>query len=251
MPGAVANTIPRVTLCYHAVTGRQGERFRRQVEIVARGTVRVTFDDGYACLLEASVRVMAERGIGGTVFAVAGNLGREPGWRMAAGRPEAGRRLMSAKELKALPADLFRIGSHTWSHPRLDRLPAAQARRELGDSKRFLEDLTGRPVVSLAFPHGAYTPETVDLAYACGYEELFTIEPCRHPGPLPMGLIGRVEVSADDPMWLFRLKASGGYDWMHHLRRAKRAVLGRQRRQRGCVAICPTAPTLLHQGRAG
>ncbi len=46
------------------------------------------------------------------------------------------------------------IGAHTVSHPILTRIPQDAARREIRDSKRILEDITGGPIRSFAYPNG-------------------------------------------------------------------------------------------------
>lgn len=53
------------------------------------------------------------------------------------------------KELEALGAE---IGSHTWSHPLLDRLTPQQCEKETTEMRRFLESQVGHPVISFAYP---------------------------------------------------------------------------------------------------
>jgi len=64
---------------------------------------------------------------------------------------------------------LFTIGSHTISHPFLDRLSKEEQQREIGKSKTDLEEMTGRPVDIFSCPHGRYNDETADILKNNGY----------------------------------------------------------------------------------
>jgi peptidoglycan/xylan/chitin deacetylase (PgdA/CDA1 family) len=69
-------------------------------------------------------------------------------------------------------SDLIEIGSHTVSHPVLSKLSIEEQTIELTESKKYLEELLGREVVSFAYPYGTkydYTAETVALVQECGY----------------------------------------------------------------------------------
>jgi peptidoglycan/xylan/chitin deacetylase (PgdA/CDA1 family) len=64
------------------------------------------------------------------------------------------------------------LGSHTVTHPVLSALPEETQRREIENSKRWLDNITGRGVNGFAYPHGSpdtYTPRTVELVREAGY----------------------------------------------------------------------------------
>ena len=50
----------------------------------------------------------------------------------------------------------FEIGAHTVNHLRLKGLPESQARREIADSKKRLEDILGKACSIFCFPGGNY-----------------------------------------------------------------------------------------------
>jgi peptidoglycan/xylan/chitin deacetylase (PgdA/CDA1 family) len=225
-----------VTLCYHAVLPQDKRCFARQMQLIAAraaGTpsigslgctgpqVCVTFDDCYACLLDSAVPVLTELRIPATFFAVTDNLGCSPRWPIAGDDPCAQAPLMTERDLRSLPADLFTVGSHTASHPRLDRLSLRSMKAELTRSRARLEDVLGKPVRALSFPHGAYSGEVVRAARLAGYEQLFTIEARVTWGPGPHLLHGRFGASPRESVMEFRLKAMGCYDWLYHVRRWK------------------------------
>lgn len=76
---------------------------------------------------------------------------------------------MSSTEMRRLTAMGFEIGSHTVTHPRLDQIDDAAARKELSDSKRTLEDLIGVEVTALCYPFGKFNRRVMELARETGY----------------------------------------------------------------------------------
>jgi peptidoglycan/xylan/chitin deacetylase (PgdA/CDA1 family) len=65
---------------------------------------------------------------------------------------------------------LFDIGSHTCTHPYLPALPLAERYREISNSRQRLEDITGRPIESFAYPYGSYDRHTVAAVRDAGYK---------------------------------------------------------------------------------
>ena len=64
---------------------------------------------------------------------------------------------------------LIDFGSHGLSHAILTALPEAEARRELVESKKAVEELCGKPVRSFAYPNGDYDPAVALLVQEAGY----------------------------------------------------------------------------------
>ena len=85
--------------------------------------------------------------------------------------------LMSWEQVRAMQAAGHGIGSHTLSHRVLATLgPEVQA-REIKDSKRSLEAMLGREVLSFAYPVGGpqhINDHSVRLAREAGYQQAFT-----------------------------------------------------------------------------
>jgi glycosyltransferase involved in cell wall biosynthesis/peptidoglycan/xylan/chitin deacetylase (PgdA/CDA1 family) len=71
-------------------------------------------------------------------------------------------------EIRQLGQD-FEIGAHTMTHPHLDRLGPAAARREITESKETLEHVTGQPMRSFCYPYGDYNEETKRLVREAGF----------------------------------------------------------------------------------
>ncbi len=65
------------------------------------------------------------------------------------------------------------FGSHTVHHPFMKCLPLEDARWQLEESKRVLEQRLGERVRHFCFPHGSYGEAVGRLAQAAGYESYF------------------------------------------------------------------------------
>jgi len=82
--------------------------------------------------------------------------------------------MMTSAQVKAMRHAGMQIGAHTVSHPILARLTDEQAWQEIGDSKRFLEDLLGERVGLFAYPNGKpgedYAPQSVVIVRSLGFD---------------------------------------------------------------------------------
>ena len=82
--------------------------------------------------------------------------------------------MMTARQVVDMRRAGMQIGAHTVSHPILAKLDERAARREIQDSKRYLEDVLGERVGLFAYPNGKpgedYTPGIVALARETGFD---------------------------------------------------------------------------------
>jgi peptidoglycan/xylan/chitin deacetylase (PgdA/CDA1 family) len=82
--------------------------------------------------------------------------------------------MMTSAEVKAMRQAGMQIGAHTVSHPILAKLTDEQAREEIGDSKRFLEQLLGERITVFAYPNGKpgedYSPQSVEVVRSLGFD---------------------------------------------------------------------------------
>lgn len=219
-----------VVLYYHGVTKRQLPGFERQMRWLASNTsiiplqtlergdwsgqrICLTFDDALDSVRQHALPVLRELNLPATIFAVAGNLGREPSWAIADKHPDRNEILSTAEQLKDYPSDLIEIGSHTMTHPDLTTLTGDSLRDELAESKRALETLLGREVRSLSVPFGAYNQESLRAAREVGYKTVVTCDPEIALRDAPQFRVGRFKVTPDDWDIEFRWKAAGAHQW--------------------------------------
>lgn len=117
--------------------------------------------------LRARLRTMRPPELERELTRLAASAGIEPA-------PHLSHRCLTVDEtVRLAEGGLVEVGSHTVSHVALGMLSEAEQREELAGSKRALEGLLGRPVVSLSYPFGGpadLAPQTASLAAQCGYE---------------------------------------------------------------------------------
>ncbi len=130
-------------------------------------SVVLTFDDGYRNFYEHALPVLREHGFPATVFVISDLIGERAEWLRETGAEPSP--MMDAAMLREIEGHGVTIGSHTCSHARLSRMPVEQASREIGDSKRALEDLTGHEIRHFCYPYGLYNEAARDAVGEAGY----------------------------------------------------------------------------------
>jgi len=92
----------------------------------------------------------------------------------ALGTPLPDNLMMTSDQVRLLHREGMEIGGHTVNHPILAALSPREARAEMAVGKAMLEDITGAPVRSFAYPNGKpgmdYTQEHVRMVAALGFE---------------------------------------------------------------------------------
>jgi peptidoglycan/xylan/chitin deacetylase (PgdA/CDA1 family) len=117
--------------------------------------------------------------------------------------------LMTWDQVGKLPDYGISVGAHTVSHPILSRLPSDTQERELAESKRELERITCRRVLSLAYPFGGeehFRAETKEIARRLGYQLGFTLNRgANRIASLDQFAIRRILAPADVISFCFRV----------------------------------------------
>ncbi len=95
-------------------------------------------------------------------------------------------RILGRRQIREMAEAGIYFGAHTVNHPILTRIPPEEARREIVDSKRMIEEMAGRPAAGFCYPNGEendFLPEIermvreAGFAYACS-----TVEGINRPG---------------------------------------------------------------------
>ncbi|AEV86523.1 polysaccharide deacetylase [Actinoplanes sp. SE50] len=141
----------------------------------------LSFDDGHLSWRDVVVPVLRELSVPAMFFLTTGLVG-QPG-------------NLSWADCREIRQAGFGFGSHTLTHHRLADQDEREARREIADSKREMEDELGVPVLDFAAPYGNpavdYTERDVRVAREAGYRSFAsTRRPAMHTG--------------DSPMWIHR-----------------------------------------------
>ncbi len=137
--------------------------------------VAITFDDAYRNLHRNGIPVLRTLGVRALTYVVAGLIGKTNAWDHGSGLRRE--RLMDHAELRDWLEEGHEIGSHGLTHRHLTSLSRDEARREIEDSKKMLEDDFGRPVRHFCYPSGGLTDTLRDLVQAAGYETATSTQP--------------------------------------------------------------------------
>lgn len=162
--------------------------------------VVLTFDDGYADFYREALPVLAAAGFPAVVYVVAGLAGKTNEW--SRGRNDVEEPLLTWEQMRELQGKGIEIGSHAMSHTELFKDDPDLLEREMGGSKRFIEEKLGRPVVSFAWPGGTGAGSAAQRAFLarCGYSYA-----CRADGGLETW-------PPEDPLALRRVAVKGKHN---------------------------------------
>ncbi|MDD5025963.1 MAG: polysaccharide deacetylase family protein [Candidatus Peribacteraceae bacterium] len=128
-----------------------------------------SWDDGYASDIRLGA-LLDQHGMRGTFYVCP-----------AAQHDE---HMLTKEEIRTLSAT-HEIGAHTLNHPRLAHIPRDEARREIADSKRWVEDRTKKPCNMFCYPKGDVDPAVVSLVKESGFTGARTTERYAFSGTSP------------------------------------------------------------------
>lgn len=176
-----------------------------------RGTVALTFDDGFAGVAEHAVPILERYGVRATIFVVADTLTggrREVDW---VDTPPTHRplRTLTREQVLDLRERGFGIGSHSLSHHVLTQLSFESCLHDLQRSREILEDLLDEPVRTLAYPRGRHDDKVRRAAGRAGFTTAFSLPTGEeHRGDLA---VPRVGVYPENGTLVMRVKTLPSY----------------------------------------
>ncbi|MBI2055043.1 MAG: polysaccharide deacetylase family protein [Candidatus Sungbacteria bacterium] len=171
-------------------------------------SVAVTFDDGYANVVEAAFPVLRDYGIPMTIFLTTS--------------PEANRKeldnsfpIASWDQIRDMArSGLVTVGAHGATHVRLDTIPPELLEREIYESQRTIEKELDGPPKFFAYPKGLFSKEVVEAVKRHGFEAAAAAKQgIVRPGDDPYA-IKRVAVHRGIGEWEFKARLTAAIDWI-------------------------------------
>jgi peptidoglycan/xylan/chitin deacetylase (PgdA/CDA1 family) len=115
----------------------------------------LTIDDGNLDNYTNAFPIMQKYGFTGVLYLVGNYIGAE--------------NYMSVEQVLEMHNAGWEVGSHSLNHLDLTKVSADTARTEVIGSRKVLEDMLGIPVLTFAYPFGAYNESTLDYVKSAGY----------------------------------------------------------------------------------
>ena len=139
----------------------------------------LTFDDGSETVLTTALPIMQKYNFTGTAYIVYNYIGIT--------------NYMDTDQIRKLYANGWEIGSHSLSHVSLTERTDRQ-KDEIVDSRRKLQSKLGVPILTFAYPFGAYNEDSVHYAHFAGYIAAMGLGDSTIQGPKNLFYLYRQEI---------------------------------------------------------
>lgn len=133
-----------------------------------KNKIILTFDDCPVSLFEFAVPELIRRKMKAVFYIPTAYIAGYNEWDVKSQGFER-TALINEEQIRFLAANGMEIGSHGDSHIQLNKINAEQAIHELKNSKHKLEELTGKEVVSFAYPYAEVPDNYKVLLNIAGY----------------------------------------------------------------------------------
>lgn len=162
--------------------------WKNQGKEIPKKSVLLTFDDGWKSVYTDAYPILKEFGYPFTLYLYKNYV-------------DGGGKALTTEMIREMLANGASLGSHSVSHAYpitvksyRKKGPAAYdayLRKEMGESKRFIESKFPVKVTSYAYPGGFFTEEMTKLGEEFGYHHLFTVIPGMIKRSLPNSSLPR------------------------------------------------------------
>jgi len=169
--------------------------------------VILTFDDGYRDNYTLLMPLLEKYGFKAVIYLVTHKA--ENSWDLK----DEGRTfpLLSKEQVLDMSRRGIEFGAHTMNHADLTKVGVEEAWKEIIGSKKYLEELLGKPVNTFAYPYGNLNEAVKELVKKAG----FTYGIGTVNGPLAMHQdlmnIRRIVIHPDTDIMRFARKVKGNY----------------------------------------
>lgn len=126
-----------------------------------KNPIILTFDDGYKDNYTRAFPIMKKYQVKGSIFPFTNAVDKHQNF-------------LTSSEIKEMDASgLVDFGSHTANHVHLSEENTERVRYELTESKKFLENVLGKPVTTFCYPYGDNSPAVIKQVKEAGYAIAF------------------------------------------------------------------------------
>lgn len=187
-------------------------------KILSPRSVAITFDDGFEDNYLNAFPIIREYGYPATIFVIAGKIRNEKDAFASKGSDH----YLSLTQLKEMRKAGITIGSHGMTHRRLAIIPPEEAKHEILDSRRKLEQLLDGPVYWLCYPYGSFNKKVISYVREAGYLGSLSVIRDNQVKAWQLYFLPRVMVMPHISINHFRYYFSRFYHYLHRFKNRKR-----------------------------
>ncbi len=185
---------------------------RMQEHTLRGGEVVITFDDGYRDNFIDAFPILQEYEFPATIFITTGLIGK---------CGEHNDDMLTTDDMHVMHASgLIDFEPHSVSHPKLAKLDRALAKKEIVESKEYLETLLNKSCDLFAYPYGNHTDETVEIVSEIGFKAAVTVREGSVSSGADLLRLRRNSIDKLTTLTQFLGKISRSVDWYQKLKRA-------------------------------
>ena len=142
---------------YYAVTPEEAYKILTENVLPKdKKVVWLTFDDSLWDFYDIAYPILKQYQMHATNNVITGTVGNEGN--------------LTLDEMKEMKENGISLQGHTVNHPSLEATDPAVQAAELTDSKSYLDSNLGQDTISLAYPSGSYSTDTISLAEQAKYK---------------------------------------------------------------------------------
>ena len=166
-------------------------------------SVSISFDDGTIDCYEIAAPILLERNIPFTIFIIT-NFAKTNKYGY-----------MNIKQIRDLVSNpLVRVGSHSVNHLDLTKCSNNQLKKEILDSKNYLEDSLNIEINMISYPYGKYNKRVQQFTKEFNYKLAFCSDFSQIYNKNLRYRIPRTEIWNKDTIKIFKEKLRGDWDWL-------------------------------------
>ncbi len=147
------------------------EIFSLKKELPAK-TVVLTFDDGHEDNYHKVFPVLKKYNFPATIFLITGLVGDY----YYSKSTKMKFKMMSWGQIKEMHNSGIDFEPHGIIHPKLAEIPFEEAKKEITDSKKIIEEKLGKKCEFFSYPFGNYSPEVLNITKEAGFKGAVTVK---------------------------------------------------------------------------
>jgi peptidoglycan/xylan/chitin deacetylase (PgdA/CDA1 family) len=206
---------------YRVISLEQAVTELKNVNNKTAGVV-ITFDDGYLDNFIEALPILRKYNLPATIFVT--SLFSEQKLSHSRYKNNKQRLHMNWSEIRETLEDSnITIGSHTLSHPFLNKLSDVNSLNEIKQSKQIITEKLNRKINFFCYPSGNFDKREIKFVKEANYTAATSVAPgLNRFNNTSLFSLKRTEINDKDSLFDFKLKLASAYDPIHKILHLKR-----------------------------